>query len=170
MSDNIELIEKNFTTKDIARMVGIAEPTVRKYSAYLENAAYIFEKDSSGARIFSHRDAMAIQHVKTLRDKTKISVEQAASIVVSKHAQGVAYGNIDETKTGNEKRLEELEKKLDAQNDLIKNLFQALEEREKQRDQTLIQYLREVQEAKQFLLTTKEEEPKKGLFARLFGR
>lgn len=77
--------EKGFTTSDIAEMIGIAEPTVRKYAQALEKAGYRFIKDSFGTRTYIERDAMALRQLKEIRSKTNMPVEQTASVVASKY-------------------------------------------------------------------------------------
>jgi hypothetical protein len=92
MEKEFRTFERVLTSKDIASMIDIAESTVRKYAAALESAGYPFTKDGEGekaARIFTEADAMVIRHLKDLREKTNIPVEQAAQIVSSKHPKGM---------------------------------------------------------------------------------
>lgn len=92
MENDFQSFEKALTSKDIAAMVGIAESTVRKYAAALEDAGYPFTKDGDGekaARIFTGSDAMVMRHLKELREKANVPVEQAAQIVASKHPKGM---------------------------------------------------------------------------------
>ncbi|RBW67286.1 DUF3967 domain-containing protein [Bacillus taeanensis] len=172
MTDNTETTEKAYTTKDIALMIDIAEPTVRKYAQTLEKAGYQFIKGENGNRIFIENDAMVIRHLKELRKKTNISVEQAANVVVSKHEkkpiQGVSLPDIPQNPQYDE-RYEQLEKKIDQQNEMIEKLITTLEERDKKRDEMLMQHIREVQETKKLLLE-ESSESKKGFFAKLFGK
>ena len=176
MINDIQQTEKAYSSKDIALMVDIAVPTVRKYAQALEKAGYEFIKSEAGARVFVERDAMAIRYLKEVREKTNISVEQASNVVLTrfenKPIQGVAPPDTEE-KEQYEKRFEELEKKLEQQNEIIKQLAQTIDERDKKRDEIVMQNIREIQETKQLLLETaaeKEEEKKRGFFARLFGK
>lgn len=92
MDNDFQTFEKALTSKDIAAMIGIAESTVRKYAASLEEAGYPFSKDGTGekaARIFTDSDAMVMRHLKDLREKTNVAVEQAAQLIAAKHPKGM---------------------------------------------------------------------------------
>jgi len=53
---------KEYSTKDIANIVGIATPTVRKYAQALEKAGYTFIKNDQGFRIFSDKDIQIFEY------------------------------------------------------------------------------------------------------------
>lgn len=207
MDNDFQTFEKALTSKDIAAMIGIAESTVRKYAAALEEAGYPFSKDGTGekaARIFTEPDAMVMRHLKELREKTNIPVEQAAQLIASKHPKGMTqvaafdataskidYNTLinainerhDERYTTLEDKVDslmELNKKLlerlDQRDAVINELVESLntqkaiantgedlkEERERERDQKLMQILRELQEAR--------EEANKPVWKRIFGK
>jgi DNA-binding transcriptional MerR regulator len=207
MDNDFQTFEKALTSKDIAAMIGIAESTVRKYAAALEDAGYPFLKDGAGekaARIFTESDAMVIRHLKELREKTNIPVEQAAQLVASKHPKGMTQTmsfNAMAEKTDydtvisavnerHEERYTLLEEKMDSLMELNKALLDRLdkrdavihelaetlntqkaiaaagedrqEERDRKRDEQVMQILQEIREAKHLA--------GKSVWSRLFGK
>lgn len=150
MENDSQTFEKALTSKDIAAMIGIAESTVRKYAAALEDAGYPFTKDGDGekaARIFTTADAMVIRHLKELREKTQIPVDQASQLIAAKHPkhsstlQVAAFdATVDKADIEaivnviherHEERYSALELKVDALLEFNKALLERLDERDK---------------------------------------
>lgn len=206
MENDFQTFEKALTSKDIAAMIGIAESTVRKYAAALEEAGYPFSKDGTGekaARIFTESDAMVMRHLKELRERTNVPVEQAAQLISAKHPKGMIQvaafdatgvkpdyeAVINAINERHEERYTSLEEKVDSLMELNKALLDRLdqrdavigelaeslnaqkaiaaagvdsrEERERARDEKLMQILRELQETK--------AAANKPIWQRLFG-
>lgn len=146
MNKDIGVTEIAYTTKDVAEMVDIAVPTVRKYAQALEKQSYDFIRDKNDNRLYTQHDAMAIQHLKTLREKTNISVEQAASIVISKHGNR-SIRDVAPPDTAEIERYErrydkdidikELKELVGKQNELIENLVSHMEQQQKYTDERL---------------------------------
>jgi DNA-binding transcriptional MerR regulator len=147
MNNDFQTFERALTSKDIAAMIDIAESTVRKYAAALEGAGYPFTKDGEGekaARIFTESDAMVIRHLKDLREKTNIPVEQAAQLISAKHPKGMTQvaafdaiapkvdldAVINAINERHDKRYSDLETKVDSLMDLNKALLERLDKRE----------------------------------------
>ncbi|MDT2262665.1 hypothetical protein P7H12_01920 [Paenibacillus larvae] len=80
-----EIIMENawHTTKDMAAMLGIETVTVRKYALALEKAGYIISRDDKDRRTYSDVDAMALQQLFTLRERSGMTVEKSAEMVAS---------------------------------------------------------------------------------------
>lgn len=74
--------EKEVKSAEFAKGLGIAESTVRKYAQQLENAGYVFKKDTNGARIFAIKDFEVFQSLISWKSKPGISLEIAANISV----------------------------------------------------------------------------------------
>ncbi|WP_338471519.1 hypothetical protein R4Z10_01745 [Niallia sp. XMNu-256] len=77
MRNDIQSIERAFSTKEVAEEVGIATPTVRKYSQILERNGYEFLKDGD-RRIFVQSD---IEALIALRDTDKPLSDTAIDLV-----------------------------------------------------------------------------------------
>ena len=78
MRNDIQSNERAFSSKEVADEVGIATPTVRKYSQILERNGYEFLKDGD-RRIFVQSD---IEALIALRDTDKSLDDTAKDIVV----------------------------------------------------------------------------------------
>jgi len=50
-------MERRYTTKDIADMLGVEAVTIRKYALALEKAGYIVDRINGKNRAYSERDA-----------------------------------------------------------------------------------------------------------------
>lgn len=75
---------KRFASRDMANTLGVETVTVRKYALALEKAGYVFERSSGDHRLFSERDAIAMQHLKALRERSGMSIETAAIAVTTR--------------------------------------------------------------------------------------
>ena len=74
---------KEYSTKDIANIVGIATPTVRTYAQALETAGYTFIKNDQGFRIFSDNDVQIFERIKEMSNDIGMPVDRIASMLVS---------------------------------------------------------------------------------------
>jgi DNA-binding transcriptional MerR regulator len=74
--------DHEYTTKDIASKVDIAESTVRKYSQVLEKAGYPFTKNENGRRIFHNDDIFVFNEMKNISKKNGMPVEKIAQMIV----------------------------------------------------------------------------------------
>lgn len=124
-------INKRLATKDIAEMLGIEAVTVRKYAQALEKAGYIFERSDSDHRVFSGKDAMALQQLKAIRERSGLNVEMAANIVASKHQGATEIVSVPQNPENSaeleryENRYAALEEKIDALAQIIAQQQQA---------------------------------------------
>ena len=78
LRNDIQSNERAYSTKEVAETVGIATPTVRKYSQILEKSGYEFLKDGD-RRIFVQSD---IEVLIALRDTDKPLSDTAKDIVL----------------------------------------------------------------------------------------
>lgn len=177
MKSHTETTEKAYATKELAVMLDIAVPTVRKYALSLESMDYKFIRSESGARLFIEKDIMALRYLKELRDKTNIKVEQATNIVIEKFGKG-AIQDIMPTNTEDiipydkqykndmnelKEMIKDLSNKVDQQQVYIKDHLE-------QRDQLLMQTLNNTLETKKELAAATENASKKSWWNRLFSK
>lgn len=183
MENEKETFEKVYSTSEVATMLDIAVPTVRKYAQYLERAGYIFLKNEGKARLFVEGDIMALRYLVELRKRTNITVEQATDIVIERFGKGAIQGvrgnDIAESnrfKSPYDELKEMIHKQselLEAQTELIKQLTQRLDQQQQyidkrlnERDQLLLQTIRETQEETRKQIATAQE--KQPFWKRLF--
>jgi DNA-binding transcriptional MerR regulator len=180
---------ENYSTKDIANMTDIAESTVRKYALLLEGHGYVFNRNISGYRVFTKQDVDVFLEFKNV-SKGEKSVEEAAKIIADKY---IAKPNTNDESTSDDTQsgqglerdmLADLIKKVDVltdmnekQNKFNEELLKRLEQQQKyidtrlnDRDQMLMESLRQSQETQKLLAAAHEEENKKGFWNKLFGK
>ena len=91
MRNDIQSNERAYSTKEVAETVGIATPTVRKYSQILEKNGYEFLKDGD-RRIFVQSD---IDVLIALRDTDKPLSNTAEDIVLQQEERLADYNQTD---------------------------------------------------------------------------
>lgn len=77
----------HLASRDIAEIIGVETVTVRKYALALEKAGYLFERSGSDHRLFSDKDVIIMQQLKTLRERSGMSVENAAIAISTRHRE-----------------------------------------------------------------------------------
>lgn len=74
---------KEYATADIADIVGIAKPTVNKYSRALEKAGYRFTKNERGHRIYTDDDIEILIKMKERSEESKMPTDKIADMLLS---------------------------------------------------------------------------------------
>jgi hypothetical protein len=153
---------KEYATKDISNIVGIASPTVRKYAQALEKAGYTFIKNEKGFRFFIDDDISAFNELKTMSKRSSLPVERIAEIIVSdrKPIQHEAISDIPEIiqsdsgikgdlvqydtrynelmeRLGKLDMLDDIVKELDEQKEMNKSLLEQMKQQQKYIDKKL---------------------------------
>ncbi|MCC3688440.1 hypothetical protein LLR47_24935 [Bacillus cereus] len=83
-------------TIDVSRITNLAESTIRKYSLELEKQGYEFNKDGD-TRLYHADDVTVFNTLKEIREKTKVSLNHAVSVLMTQHSratQGVARSEV----------------------------------------------------------------------------
>ncbi|GAB4074576.1 hypothetical protein GCM10028778_20790 [Barrientosiimonas marina] len=189
--DNMEYTEKAYATGEVATMLDISVPAVRKYAQILESKGYTFirskKKGKYQARLFVEKDVTALRYLKEIRSKGNTTVDQATSIVIERFGKGaiqaVRGGDTEQSQQyEGQYTNEDVVNLIKQQNELIKDLSERLDEQQeyintrlKERDQALLQTLDDKLETRKQLASTQESEEanessKPGFFARLFGK
>ena len=91
MRNDIQSNEQAFSSKEVAEELGIATPTVRKYSQILEKSGYEFLKDGD-RRIFVQSD---IEVLIALRDTDKPLSDTAEDIVLQQEERLADFNQTD---------------------------------------------------------------------------
>ena len=140
---NSEKTGNEYATKDISNIVGIAPPTVRKYSRALEKAGYSFIKNEKGFRIFGDKDIFVFNEMKRMSKDEAIPIEKIVKLIVSNQSQTMqqeessdvleitqsdagSSSDIMPYDIGSNQLIEKLDK-LDLLDDLVKELREARE-------------------------------------------
>lgn len=76
--------EKAYWNKDVSRILGIGESTVRKWCLELEKNGYSFNRGYKDSRAFLQHDINALTYFKDLTKVGSYTLEQAAILVVER--------------------------------------------------------------------------------------
>ncbi|MED3783565.1 MerR family transcriptional regulator [Geobacillus stearothermophilus] len=167
---------KEYSTKDIANIVGIATPTVRKYAQALEKTGYTFIKNDQGFRIFTDKDIQIFERIKEMSNDTGMPVDRIASMLVNEQKNDasdpirieseVATPLENELKIIDKSDIDRIDRQYEALLKEIEELKQIviaqqkyIDERLNKRDELLLQSIRALQEQKSAMIegTQKQE-------------
>ncbi len=193
-----ETIERPYTSKEISITLNIGTSTLRKWCLALEKYDYTFTRNDQNQRLYFHKDLVALRHYQTMVQDNNFSLDNAAVVVSSKFKDGAlpnetqlereesteisvtegrsfdeVLGRLLEHIETQEERMIKLE---EFNQELLKRLDQQqkyIDSRLEERDRKLLESIRESQEERKALLqiaASREEEKKKGLLSRLFGK
>ncbi|CUB12363.1 hypothetical protein BN2127_JRS1_04150 [Bacillus cereus] len=93
-------------TIDVSRITNLAESTIRKYSLELEKQGYEFNKDGD-TRLYHADDVTVFNTLKEIREKTKVSLNHAVSVLMTQHSratQSVARSEVAVTRVQGEEK------------------------------------------------------------------
>lgn len=153
-----------YTPSDVAERLKVSPITIRKYTQALEEKGYQFKKDHRGWRSFSDNDIKALDYFSVLRERGS-TIEEAAETIGELYRSSLSVSVTDipiqdnEFKDFMEKQEafnKELLDRLDRQQKYIENSLN-------ERDEKLLNVIREMQETKKLLAAAQEEKepPKK---------
>lgn len=182
---NREINEEHIimSPREISTLLGIKESTLRKYALILKDAGYHFHVNEKGQRWYYNRDVIVFKKLIQIKQSPDMTLEQAANAVISWFNQSNMSLSIT-NKSPKDKRydndIKTMKETIEHQNTLLQELMKKMDQQQKyidqrleERDQKLIESLRQSQEERKALLqiaAAYEEEQKKGFFARLFGK
>jgi DNA-binding transcriptional MerR regulator len=182
-------MEQTYWSKEVSKLLQIADSTLRKYCLALEDSNYRFERGINNSRIFYNKDVLLLQRVIAAREKKGITLEQAVNIAMaSDTADTVATDVMEETPTitphnsamTDDKtqeilqamflEMERMRKEQGALIEHVKRLEDQLEKREAGRDAALIELIRDTQETKRLIAAEEQRRSSQSFWARLFGK
>lgn len=184
---------KVYSPADIAELLDIKQPTLRKYSIMLEERGYKIERNSQNHRYYLDKDVITLRRVITA-SKSGITLDEAVKNVVSIKGDNTYTNVINNSDTPNSTDISELKKMIhkqseiiqsqgeqqEKQNELIKSLIQKLDQQQNHIDKRLNDRDKAVTEAMNILVENRKQiaiakeqekkEEKKGFFSRLFKK
>ncbi len=182
-------MEQTYWSKEIAKLLKIADSTLRKYCLALEEVGYRFERGINNSRIFYNKDVLLLQRLIAAMEKKGITLEQAInSAMASDTADDVATAATEETPTitphnsamTDDKtqeilqamflEMERMRKEQGALIERVKRLEEQLEKREPGRDAALMELIRDTQETKCLIAAAEQRRSSQSFWSRLFGK
>lgn len=142
---------KVYSSKQVAQRLSVQPVTIRKYAQLLEEKGFAFSKDEKGWRQYSEENIQFLEYLCNMKSMGK-SLEESAERVATLYRMNLSIAQ-PAIPLQEENMLVEFMK---AQHDFNQNLMDHLnkiEQRQKERDQNLMQTLRESQETKKQMAT-----------------
>ncbi|PEL03017.1 DNA-binding protein [Bacillus toyonensis] len=160
-----------YSPGEVAEQLGIQSSTLRKYADVLEKEGYTFIKNERGHRKYRESDVMVFRKVINLKNDTDMTLENATKQIVSWH-QGVEilplerheierYEEPDFNATTLQTMLQDQNKVIEKQNELLQELSKRLIEQDQrfaQRESELLSAIQTIQESQVLIATNSSED------------
>ncbi|MGG0847788.1 hypothetical protein [Peribacillus simplex] len=170
--DDTEQIERLYTPGEVADYLGIERQTVTKYALLLEQNGYNFLKDEKGNRNYTDSNIMMFKELIKQRNRPGITLETAAKSIVAIYESKSVFpidtlipSDITRLEQAIADRLDQQDKTIEKQSELIRVLLERLnektkyeEERDKRFNERLDKMVAEVSAAVVKKLEQKEEQ------------
>lgn len=171
-----------FFSKEVALKLDINASTLRQWCLSIEEEGYTFNRNEKSQRIFYERDINLLFEIKARIQKTRDRDNAIKSVVsrflLENNAQNTLSVHEEKRDNITSVDLQKLMKHIERQEQFNKELLERLDkqqqyidERLNERDQTLMQSIREIQETNKQLAAAEEEKKKvKGFWGNLFKK
>jgi len=169
---------------DVCTLLDIKESTLRKYALLLTDAGYQFHVNEKGQRGYFNEDVVVLKKFLEIKNNSDMTLKQSANAVMSwvnQSSMSLSVTRKEDEKDRYSDDIKELKETVNNQTELIKQLVERLDEQQKhnaerdrrleERDRNLMEVMNKTLETRKELLeiaAAKEENEKKGFFARLF--
>lgn len=177
MSHNISSIQRIYSPKEMAKLLGIADTTVRKYSQELEKEGYHIYKNEKGHRGYYDRDIILFKQIIEIAKHPDMSLENTIKAVVSTQVSSeISVSDIQKTanehyitkedfKIYQEKQEEFYQTLIKQQETQNKHLLEQIQKKNEyiilkleQRDHDLMTAIRTTQETKKLITATNKKQ------------
>lgn len=162
-----------YSPSEVAALLDIKLPTLRKYSMLLEEKTYRIERNSQNHRYYNDKDIITLRRV-IAGSKSGVTLDESISNVLSIQKDNAYTNDADSTLSTHNRGMKELKEMIQQQNGLIEGLTDRLDqqdnyinERLNKHDEILMQSIQESLETKKLIAATKE---KRSFFSKLFKR
>lgn len=159
-----------YSSADVATLLQIKESTLRKYCLFLMEEGYEFLTNEMGYRAYRDVDVVALRKLLELKTEGNMTLKQASKAVVAIHnGKSVStpviteeqYNSLlEEFRTFRESQeafSQELLKRLERQQDYIEQQQRYIERRLNERDQNLVQVMKQTLEARREIAAAEEK-------------
>lgn len=163
-------MERAYWNNEVAERLGMGKSTLRRWCLELEKQGYTFTKGEQDSRAFLEQDVLLLEKIKKLQSEGS-KLENAIEQVLSEREQApptpvnTPRSSELDLSTEREKLKQELLQEIKQE---LLGTEQRILKRLEERDQLLMQHVREVQETKKLIAAATEE--KKNWLTKLFGK
>ena len=162
-----QALQAVFGSSDIADVLQIQESTLRKYCLLLEKAGYEFLKNEQGHRAFFDNDVIVLRKMIALKNDADMTLEEAVkSVIAWKNGTAITVRDTEEKQyiARYNDLMKEFKSFQEQQMNFNKELIQEvrsqreyIENRLEQRDQLLMQSIRESLEVRKEIAATQKK-------------
>lgn len=145
-----------YSSKDVAKRLSVEPVTIRKYSQMLEEQGYSFKRDNNNWRRYSEEDIVFLEYICNMRDMGK-SLDESIHHVASLYRLNLSIAKPDTALQEPKEQLMNFIQNQQEFNQQILERLEAQEQRQAERDQSLMHVLRESLEAKQQIAASKKK-------------
>lgn len=156
-----------YKAKEVMEKLEIKDSVFKKYISILEKEGYFIQKNQQGHRLFTDEDIGTLEKFIELSKYNGMTLESVAKMIGNTKQKSNSHDVIEENKqsydvmtlitTAVTTALEEQAKQHSAQLHQMQEQLNRIESSQNDRDQKLVQSLRESQETKKLLLEVKEQ-------------
>lgn len=152
-------MEKAYWNHEVAQRLNMGKSTLRRWCLELEKQGYVFSKGEQDSRAFLEQDVLILEKTKQLQSQGK-KIEDTIKQVLSEHERipltpQSAPRSLDiDLKMEREQLKKEL---LEEMKQELLNSEQRIFQRLEERDQVLVQHIREIQETKKLMASVQEK-------------
>lgn len=143
-----------YSSKEVAQRLSVQPVTIRKYAQLLEEKGFSFSKDKKGWRQYSEENIQFLEYLCNMKLMGK-SLEESAERIATLYRMNLSIAQ--PAIPLQEDMLMEFMKAQHEFNQKLMEQLNKIEQRQNERDQNLMQALRESQETKRELATTKQK-------------
>ncbi|PEF43398.1 DUF3967 domain-containing protein [Bacillus wiedmannii] len=152
-------MEKAYWNHEVAERLQMGKSTLRRWCLELEKQGYIFSKGEQESRAFIERDVLILEKIKELQSEGK-KLEYAIKQVISEQEQVLLTRQSSPRSVDIDWQAERAQLK----QELLAEIKQELQRNEQRifhrledRDQLLMQYVREMKETKKVMIATQQK-------------
>lgn len=152
-------MEKAYWNHEVAEQLQMGKSTLRRWCLELEKQGYIFSKGEQESRAFTKRDVLVLEKIKELQNKGE-KLEHAIKRVINGHEQALLTPQSIPRSVDIDWQAERAQLKRELLAEIKKELLsseQRIFHRLEDRDQLLMQYVREMQETKKIMAATEQK-------------
>lgn len=139
---------------DIAKLLQVKEPTVRKYSLLLEEVGYTFKRNASGQRWYEDKDVIALQKLVTFKHNGNMNLKDAAEAVFHWSKGETVTDSLTVISNATNRNTSDITRDVTSDIEAVENL---LKQQEQRYIQALVEMQKKQQERDKILLDTISE-------------
>lgn len=152
-------MEKAYWNHEVAECLQMGKSTLRRWCLELEKQGYIFSKGEQESRAFTKQDVLILEKIKELQSEGK-KLEHAIKQVLSEQEQVLLTSQSTPYSVDIDWQVERAQLKQELLAEIKKELLsseQRIFHRLEDRDQLLMQYVREMQKTKKVMAATSQK-------------